>query len=428
VGKVKWYVNLDADLTVKRQGDAVPIVASAAGPDGDVAWIAKWSVEPDGGSNTDKKYLSGDARARTLDRFGLSEDSKFTTWLKLPHVGGDSYKVKCAKPSGASAKESDAYETWRKIYISVHYMNDACLALFNRLKPGIEKVFKDAFVELVWFPAPVRTLVDEPNTSGEIVQMPHLYDAAKTPLAWKPFHLRLVIVNDAYDPIDGAYDRQNVDVYQLRIDTNQPLDDTRGTHGCKRALARYDPSKPEIDVTALATKVGEKALEFDFSKDAQLKRALDDGKTLDVVVTTHERSHGYCGYSCGNFVCIKRVGASDTSLLQTFTHEVGHAFQQAVRYENLYDDGGSKTGTEENERWHDDVYGGQGPHCYFNCTKDEVKKRIKPTAGQDLCTMFYADHPKVYADGRFCERCLPRLKRVPLNRKAVLAKHWDQYP
>lgn len=430
MSKIKWYVNLPGDLTMKHQGDAVPIKAKPNGTGSMLPWIAKWWVEPDGGANTEKKYLSAGARARTLDRFSLAgENDEFTTWLKLPHVGGDSYKAKCAKPDDTgNAKESDVYETWRKIYIRVHYMNDDCLALFNRLKPGIEKVFKDAFIEIVWLPDPSQTLVDESYTSGEVYNMPHLYDVAKARLTHKPFHLRLVVVNDAYDPVEGAYDRQNVDVYKLRIDTHYPLLDTRGTNGCKKAFARFDPSKPEVDVTSLAKKVGDQALEFDFSRDARLKKALDETKTLDVAVWTHERSHGYCGYSIGNFVCIKRVGASDTSLLQTFTHEVGHALQQAVHVEPLYDDDGSENGEDENTHWHDDAFGGQGPHCFYNCTKNHAKKRIVPNGGAKLCTMFYADHPNVYDDGRFCEHCLPRLKRVSLGQGAMLAKHWDAYP
>jgi hypothetical protein len=178
-------------------------------------------------------------------------------------------------------------------------------------------------------------------------------------------------------------------------------------------------------------KVAEKEVKVLLHKDAGLNAELDRGKRVTVSVTLGlVVAGGCCGYSIGNFV-VCRSKDPETSILQTFTHEIGHGLQQVVKTVNKYKANGSADGTETNTLWHTDDYGGQGPHCQHNT---EVADSTKTTSGKTyvhkagkLCTMYYADHAEVDADGKFCPTCEGYLRRTNLSAKAMKKKGWLWY-
>lgn len=150
---------------------------------------------------------------------------------------------------------------------------------------------------------------------------------------------------------------------------------------------------------------------------------------------TRERDH-YLGHSIGNFCCV-RINESGTSaeiertILQTFTHEIGHGFQQVVRRERTYNARGSASGWENNPRWHDDSEGGQGPHCSTNAKKvastDTTSGQIWEHDSGTLCTMFFRDDSHVDSDGKFCANCIPRLKRANMGGTQMGRQGWGRY-
>jgi hypothetical protein len=438
----------------EMRGTLIPVVAES-NAFGDKFCIAEFWVEPVGSKNTDKKFLSGRARARMTKKLAINLTDKFRSWLALPHLGGDQYKVKVAKIGDkGNALETDVFETWRRIYLHVHHMNAAALRMFNQMKPTIEAVFKKSFIDVKWEPsAPTRTLVDEPWTPADVVHMPHLYDAARSRLTRKPFHMRLVIVNDIFDKVTRRY-RKNVSKGDLsrgdyRLDTREPLGYTANDSGCANAWVQTAATDPWVEVTEHVRKIGPRRLALHLHRNPAVWRDLKAGNTLKLVVDTRERNHGFCGYSLDNFCTVRTNEPGGlVTVLQTFTHEVGHSLGQAVDKEDVYDvTTGNKTGEEANANWHADDHGGQGPHCHFHAQRvvANAANGGATTSGHtyvwqagDLCTMFFRDDSKVDKKGAFCQECEPRLKRVDMSPAAMRggrrttwpphpSPNWDHY-
>lgn len=433
---VKQYVNLPRKPK-DHHGAEVRITVEAKDLGAGKVGTTEWTVEPVGGSNTDVKYLSKYARAKAKARFVRNEKGKFRNSLVLSHVGGDTYKVKCAKKGDASAsKESDEYQTWRKIFYTVHWMNAACKATFDAVKGKFEDAFKVAFVELEK-KADSRTKKDEPRTFATPPHLPHLY-AATPKLAHKPFHLRIVVLNDIYGVRGTTWTWASVGAKKVsQNNAPEELSDYNATHWRVSARARVLPNGTWLDVRKYARKTGDSEFEVDLTGHKFLAKAVDKGKKLKIQVTVRYRSH-YLGHSIGNFVCV-RINEAGTpadvqrTILQTFTHEVGHGLQQAVKREALYKPDGNRASPkwEDNRKWHYDDYGGRGPHCSTNA---KLVPSAETTSGQTyehdagtLCTMFFRDDPAVDADGKFCAACEPRLKRANLGTAQMDAKGWMAY-
>lgn len=135
----------------------------------------------------------------------------------------------------------------------------------------------------------------------------------------------------------------------------------------------------------------------------------------------------------------KNEANPNVTVLQTFTHEVGHGFQQVVRREKLYKPNGARDGAkwDTNANWHTDDYGGQGPHCHYNAiavaavhpydrTSSGMTYDHDPTLST-LCTMFFRDDLAVDVDGKFCVSCQPRLTRVNLGQAMMKKQYWNDY-
>ncbi len=446
---IKRYVNLP-DLPVENASANVPLVASAAKLQG--VGTSEWWVEPASG-NTDLKYLSMAARAKVANTYVQNEKDKFKNTLTLPQVGGDKYTVKCSKKGDRSSPmQAEQMETWRKIFYTVHWMNQDCKKIFDGVKGKFEAAFESAFIK-VEKAADSQTLLDEPRSLRDKPNLPRLYkDVALTN---KPFHLRIVVANDLYYQKQLVLSAKGIAKTNFNLDTGGPPLDvqsaTDNTSWIISARVRVEPSGAWIDLAQYITRMplpnkpalADTAARVDLSPNQLLTDQLAKGKTLEAEVTVNIRNH-VCGYSNGNFIAVRikepdRTPAQvQVTVLQTFTHEVGHAFQQVVQSEDLFDattgvKGAAPNDKEDNTMWHTDDFGGRGPHCHTNASKVADRRTTSqftysPTkGGGPLCTMFFRDDPKVDADGKFCASCLPRLKRVSLEEKKMILKRWNLF-
>jgi len=425
---IKQYVNLRYDAD-ENHGSRIRLEVEADQLGDEDVGRAEWWVEPVGGDNQDLKYLRRNARARMRHRNTRNRRDRFRNTVHLPHVGGDKYQVKCSKRGDRSDPvELEEIETWRKLYYTVHYMNDDCRNFFNALKDKFEDAFEVAFIELEQAETK-QTKVDEPRTRSTN-SLRHLYDR-RPPLADKPFHLRLVVLNDIYDVESNSYTEVTSDrVFVFTSD--DPLADSRPIRSVQ---ARRVGTRSWRSVTRHTTKTGDDELTIRLEDDARIARALDDGHDIQVRIRVRERDH-YLGHSIGNFCCVRinesgTLAERRTTVLQTLTHEVGHGCQQAVRRERVYNDRGGANGWENNPNWHTDNFGGQGPHCSTNA---KLGPDSSTTSGQSyehdsgtLCTMFYRDDSQVDSDGKFCASCEPRLMRADLGRRSMRRQGWGRY-
>ena len=435
---IKWYVNLPQDPE-KHEGSVVRIVAAASDL-GKKARVVDWKLVAEG-TNTKKKYLSAKQRAIVLPKSSVNLEDKFRTLLFVPHVGGDKYKVEVKKRGGGgSTLETPTIETWRKIFVAVHYMDAKALQTFNSLRGTVEGVFKKVFVELAWEPAATKTLVEEPWTSATPTHMPHLYDTARTKLDHRPFHMRLLLVTEIYEKKNLKYGPLELRKAQCtaagahRYRFENPIGWTSADTGCRKAKVSLGAGTPWRDITDLATKAGDNVLSIEIKKDPQAWRQLEAGQPVWLYIETNEREHGFNGYSLNNFAVIKTnrpEGAAGCA--QTFVHEVGHSLRQVVLWEAEHDDAGRRNGWVKNPLWHENAQGGQGPHCSHNATLAPSTKtkshKVYVWAGNPLCVMFFCSDE--HRQGEYCESCLPKLKRTDLGKEAMsgaAVKNWPPYP
>jgi len=435
---IKQYVNLPRK-PADHHGSSVLIEVGAAQLGEGKIGTSEWWVDPVGADNTDLKYLSKLKRCRMASKYARNRRDKFRNTLILPHVGGDKYKASCSKKGDRSSpKEGDEYETWRKIFYTVHWMNQACKDTFDAVKARFEDAFKLAFIEIEK-KADSQTKVDEPRTIATPPHLPHLYDRRPV-LSNKPFHLRIVVLNDIYDAVAMVMTWASTQSKHLVLNiAPEEFSDHTATHWLRSARARVLPNGTWVNIRKYVNKTGPSGLEVDLTAHKIFSKAIDKGKSLKVQVTFRQREH-YLGHSLGNFVCVRinEVGTAaqiQRTILQTFTHEVGHGFQQAVRREALFkpDGGRDNPKWEDNPMWHTNDYGGQGPHCHKNA-KVVVDPAGKTSSGftyvhdaGTLCTMFFRDDAAVDADGKFCDHCLPRMKRVGLGADQMSLKGWGRF-
>ncbi len=431
---IRQYVNLPSRAR-DHHGARVRLEVQGANLGPNRVGVTEWWVEPVGADNTELRYLSAGQRARMRTPHARNRHNAFQNTLLLPHVGGDKHKPRCSKRGDrAHPVEIEEIETWRKIYYTVHWMNAQCLATFNAVKGRFEGAFQQAFIELE-MKRTVQTLVDEPRTRSTNA-LTHLY-ATHPPLPDKPFHLRIVVLNDIFDVENARYSETSVTNKVTVITTDRPLSDARGAPWLRYSQARIRRGR-WFSIRGLTRKTADDEITIDVSANRRLSAAIDAGTRVDLRVGVRERDH-YLGHSLGNFCCV-RINESGTpaaiqqTILQTFTHEVGHGFQQVVRRERTYNGAGNASGWENNPTWHTDEFGGQGPRCNTNATlvadpdNSTDSGMIYRYGGAGiLCTMFFSDESHVDASGRFCASCEPRLKRVKLGAAEMRRQGWDWF-
>ncbi len=446
----KQYVNLPVKAS-RHHGARITFEVGAKKLGDGKLGETEWWVEP-GGSNTDVKYLSAGQRARLQNDVVPNKKNKFRNTVLLPHVGGDTYRVKCSKKGDRSSPKDagDEIETWRKIYYTVHWMNAACRDTFDAVKPRFEAGFEPAKIEMK-LDKKYKTVRDRPQTRAPPsfpYDLPSLYPKQRT-LPDKPFHLRIVVLNDIFDQADGTYDTtlNGTKTWRHELDGGNEMADLKAGEWLRRARAKVLPAGRWRDVRAHTVDVDTQHFEVDLSGHAVLSAAIDAGKDVQVEVQTREHGH-FCGYSHGNF-CVVRInepGDAQTTILQTFTHEVGHGFSQAVKEEATYDAAGASSATEPNNV-HYTGEGGLGPHCATNagrvmtgagwlrvcpiCHAADLAGTPRPAGpvrgAAALCTMYHSADNHVEADGKFCVECAPRLLRTDLGKASMKAHGWHFY-
>jgi hypothetical protein len=433
----KHYVNLPNQPASDPKACG-PLIATADKLGAKSVGTSEWWVEP-GNGNTDLKYLSGMGRCRMLSKYARNEKDKFKNHVILPHVGGDKYTVNCSKKGDRSSPmKVEEMETWRKFFYTLHWMNADCKKLFDKVKDRFDDAFKAAFIELEKL-GDVQTPKDEPRTLSEPGKegLPHLWPRARPPDSHKPFHLRIFVVNDVYELLSIEIGGKGLSGTIFPYTTVRPLSEQAGHPWLESAQVMIEPDfKRKWDISKYVSKTGPNKLQVDFGPYVALVNAAKNQKlTLKIKLRVMK---SFCGYSIGNFVVVRIKEPNHTpsevesTVLQTFTHEIGHGCQQVVKVENLFDakSGAPKTPGEKNPKWDDSVDGSEGGHCITNAKpKPPVACPIKEYmhASGVLCTMFYRDDPAVDAAGKFCDSCLPRLKRVNLNAMHMRAQGWDTY-
>jgi hypothetical protein len=454
---IKQYVNLPSGTTnvygPRRDLRVTPDSVPNVGPGDRVEW---W-IEPDAG-NTDETYLSLAQRAKLRRAQTTLSRRAFQNRLTLPHVGGDKFVVKAAKRNErANFHATDTFETWRKLYYSVFYMGNDALNLFNRLEPDFKNAFALGNIELenIQKTAALTVMARVDLSTSAAIGRPNFYFLGGTRqrqgiidlrptgrgrLANKPFHIAIIVVPDIYRVSDvrvsqnitsanvSGWDSVNSRLFQHPSDPRAFVYTARVTWW--RFLRRH-----RVDVKPLMSLIGnpdDGRFQWDLNSVPGLTpwlRTAGHSATLDMSLV--QESPGIMGYSIYN-LCVVRTVDGLTSVLETFTHEVGHGIEQTVQRESKFNNAGAPNGQEDNPYWHTDNFGGRGDHCSYNAVLDTASAPAGLTsvyiyggAGQ-LCTMYYADESHVDPKGKFCIHCLPRVKRVNLNRASMITR-WNYF-
>jgi hypothetical protein len=457
---IKQYVNLPYDCQ-KRHGNEVKYKALTSKGKGKKR--LKWFLKPDPG-NTPEKYLAKDQRAHFKDEVTEVDPNGWASnTLYLPHVGGDKYEVRiCREQDDPETKSRlvEKIETWRKIFYTVHYVDEKCLNTYKKVKARMHDGFAPGFVELEEVTVSKAFVEEDVTASDPLRKMDYLYDT-KTALTNKPFHVRTVFVKKACDLDHGLRTwrlKKDIDDERMKV--------TRGGNQYKYTATlricdintlvidwfdkvKLVPDKGEKvkykkgPKPSWLSKKGPHEIELDLSYFPALCERLENGGKVTVKVSYNSyigEGKGCAGSCTGNRCFIGTVGFSEECNLGTFVHEVGHALQQVVKEEQLYDDAGKaltgenaadKNYTEDSNGvnqgpWHTNKQGGQGPHCAHNAKLDPIW--VYDSSKGKLCTMYHKT-PKddQITNGVFCPTCVPRLKRADLSKDNMIKKNWMLY-
>lgn len=448
----RWYVNLPSDQK-KRQGNTVDLKVESAGLD-DRNGRVNWQIEKVG-DNTDNKYLATNSRAllvRGDQTFPRDGKGSFENTLRLPHVGGDKYKINVYKypfDKGSKKTLEPPIETWRKFFVTVYSVSVAGKILFATVEGDMKSEYEKAFIEVEVSSKldVVSGRVGEKLTNGKKVNSLYPSD----PLPNPDHHLRCVLVNHIYDPKS---------VRKRKMYGSAPAKITVKARN-SNFLIEKDPVKSVTLVDLYKLPFGMRRVTHDLSSSVTI---TGGGKSFDVAVPElSTRSKGaegkyfgsifesvytyaeeYLGHRSGKTVAVvvknpwSDTARSAKKTLATLNHEFGHACNQVVQQEQLYDargkiiDGSFDVNGlhyEGKKRVaHNKDFGGQGPHCSLNTrahtiTPEDVEKGRRMTGSGkvyvykgsgSLCTMYHAGSSHV-DDGQFCDECLKRLKRTNLD-------------
>ncbi|WP_342376808.1 hypothetical protein NVS55_36315 [Myxococcus stipitatus] len=455
----KQYVNLPSAAATPERGETRTLrVTPNTVPNVNAGDKVEWWIEPNPG-NTDRLYLSPAQRPRLqFNETALTAASgKFENTITFPPSGGDKFIIKAAKVGDrANSLQTDEFETWRKIFYTVHYMGAGAQNLFNSLRGKFEAAFKEAFVELeqvqqiatttqmARVDATVRPMLGRPQfhfMNDPPAGLIGLKPAGTAALADKPFHAVLLVVPDIYsvkeEPFAMAASRSVTGTttfnYQLHTAPGNPRAFVYRATASWTGRAALDV-KDKLSVVGVPTRRNS-VLSWDLSTvpGLTLHLAAAPANTFNLSATLVSES-GVMGYSIFNF-CIVRTLDGSTDVLQTFTHELGHGVGQTVEKESRWDGPGNALSDEHNPFWHTDPYGGRGPHCQTRAVLRAAPASEGLTTGQwykyggagHLCTMYFSGEPNVQPDGKFCENCVPRLKRFNLNSASMTTRRWNYF-
>ena len=260
----KWYLNmLPAYGTVRksRSGTRVrlaakPSIAVRFSNNPRVNWTVTYAGSPDGHAN----YVV--APAFSAGQSGL-DDGAFRTDLDLPVVNGRTYTIEARRAGNNARVFNKQYETWQRIYYTVHYMNGECRDAFNAIKGDLEELFATANIELkqrkiLQCRKNGHNLNQEFTTTGPGVTLPHTWDAADAPLDRRPNHIRMVVTRDLCSEIDGAVEWTMTNATVANADrkirvSSTGLNNSRVVY--ENDIATFDQATPFTNLRVHATLV-----------------------------------------------------------------------------------------------------------------------------------------------------------------------------
>jgi hypothetical protein len=217
---IKWYVNLNEDYDGTRKtraGRTITLLAKRKfghGAKRKGNRTVSWTLAQSGPHDEDLDYVDPRGRAQ-LSRKTSSEDrdGTFYNTLRVPLVGGRTYAVTATKTTGINnVTFNKQYESWRRVYYTLHYMNDACKNLFESIEAELQQIFAGVHIELK--PRGKRAcIVNEPVSDPYGVggfTLSNTYDDENPALDRGPHHLRAVLARDLSDS-DGFGAHWSVD-------------------------------------------------------------------------------------------------------------------------------------------------------------------------------------------------------------------------
>ncbi len=463
---IKQYVNLPSSAAHPERGNrrrlqVTPNTVPNVNPGDQVEW---W-IEPRPG-NTELMFVRPSQRPRlqSPDTHLTAASGRFENTITLPQTGGDRFVVKVARLGDrANFLQTDEFQTWRKLYYTVFYMGNGVRSRFDALRADFEEAFKDGFVELeqVQMVAAATQMARVDATPRRRHGQPRfdflrpiigLSPYGHTRLAHKPFHVALLVVPNLYvleEKILAMVGSRSVSgtttlTYQLHTDPSNPLAFVRSAtvrwrgHRAidvsdKLSTPRMSRSRDSELIWALHTVPG---------LTHHLAAATTNTFTLDITLVSESTASSYAS---SNF-CI--VGANRASgefltrspgeFLSSLTHEVGHTLGLTVREEARWDvPGNNWLSALPNTFWHSDPYGGTGDHCTTRARLASAPASEGLTTGQwyqyagsgHLCTMFWSTDSHRDPQGRFCENCVPTLKRLNMDSASLssAARDWNYF-
>ncbi|WP_437854603.1 hypothetical protein [Sorangium sp. So ce363] len=465
---IKQYVNLPAAATgvngPVRQLRVTPNQVPNVAPGDRVDW---W-IEPDPG-NENLAFQSLTERTRLAHGAApgvtVGAGHHFDNTLTFTHIGGDKYTIKASRDGQrAQFLATDEFQTWRKLYYTVWYSGAQTLATYNNIDPRFVGEFARHFIELerrAVLPA-LATVdsarVDFQSLSQQAVSSPtfdwpfmnggpnallNLRVGGVPPgggtLTDKPLHMAFLLVpNCYYTQLERrAFPTANNAVGSITTFRTVWRDPTNGNNFMWTAQASW-PAAGATDVRAYFTFTpgSPNRVNWNLTTLPGLTAHLaTPGNTYNLTFSFIWKS-SINGYSWGNFCVVGCTGPgrSETAVLGTFVHEMGHGIGQTVRQEPQYSATGVALATQlANPRWYTDQFGGQGPHCNTNAgltpdpsTTSGQRYDWWPALGGRLCTIYHAGHNN-RDDGVFCPVCAPRIRRVRLDTPAQTSRNWNHF-
>ncbi|MCB9398534.1 MAG: hypothetical protein H6510_12025 [Acidobacteria bacterium] len=430
---IRQYVNLDPDPDHPHYGDEIPLTADANQINADDSVRSEWWIEAQG-QNQPERFLSRAARAHFSESYPRNQDHQFHNTLHLPHVGGDAYNCFCSKRDDRDNHHSfETIETWRKLYLSIWFMNDRCEQLFDSAFAMLRSEAERGFVELEEVNR-FSTRTDEEQTvyhNG----LRHLYqdpnNAQASALEHTPFHMRVIVMNRLFNPATKPYPGESQEVSHTQ-NTQYDLPETGWlASGRIRLKKRGAQWRTVNEGDEIIERTGIRSFRCDLSSLPEYWEDSNFNGHWQYEFVTHELND-LAGGNVGNLSLIctysgqTAVTAEQSATIQT--HEFGHACGQTVRRERTYNAHGGTQGWENHPTWYNDQYGGLGNHCSHNARLEpnaQSHQEYVPIPSMTTCVMYHQLH--VQQGRQYCANCLARLQRADLGRANMIARHWDRY-
>jgi hypothetical protein len=429
-----WFVNENPELPIQVTRPGIFHVARRK---------LEWELLCELGALADygfdkPRWLHGEVKGAKSTTTADATARSYVNTLAVPNVGGLEFTVKVQKAPDQGTKNVNhvqVFETWRKLYLNVSFMDGECEKLFDTAYAKAKVEYAKAKIELAVL-AKAKALGDPETVS---IVGTDAVDAGAFPAkhagdknAKAPFQANVLLVKDIasrdtaqqkVDQFDGTggesfvFDREKK---TLRIDTGGKVSwierDFR--------LKTLEVKGKDIDVSGLVSAIEEAdgaKVVFELSLTgtlAPLQEGLAAGEKF-TLVAKWDRLVSFGGGSVKNtnFIVLttkQKPGESAADLEKkvfvALCHELAHALGVVKQRER-----------KRVDRRMDDVrnelhYQLSGNHCSTGAVA--APGSATPTEGQDQCLMFHLYGGKAKME-KFCEVCLGQLKRGKISVKGA---------